>query len=360
MKRISARDQIRQEASTWVARLDGKVPSDELRASLHEWLQQGPDYVAEFRRMANLWGDLNVLTELAVPNESSATGKDKKWLGRSHFWDSLAIAACFAAVAVVLVWQMGWLSRWPTLNTETYSTAVGEQQLITLADGSTVLLNTNSHAEVHYDGKSRRIFLLAGEAFFSVKKDLQRPFLVYAGDSLIRAVGTAFSVQLTGAGVDLTTTEGTVELNVVDKSAARTHNEPKASGKPISDPTASAASVGTTHAFVSAGQKATTQGVIESIENVQQEKLAEELAWHDGMLRFSDDPLPVVIKEVSRYTDQTIIITDPRLQELRFGGQFKINQIDKLFSALESAFSVKVSTSANKTIELAYADSNNR
>src|SRR5258708_24248903 len=77
-----------------------------------------------------------------------------------------------------------------------YATAIGERKPVTLTDGSKVLLNTDSRIQIDYSAEQRIVRLLQGEAFFEVAHNRARPFLVYAGANVVRAVGTAFSVHV--------------------------------------------------------------------------------------------------------------------------------------------------------------------
>src|SRR5229473_648456 len=119
-----------------------------------------------------------------------------------------AAAAVLAAVAVGAIWlQQG------GGESQTLATAVGQQRNVTLADGSTVTLNTNTILETDLRRRTREIYLRKGEAHFQVAHDRSRPFLVHAGDAVVRAVGTAFEVRvLTDQHVDVVVDEGRVEV----------------------------------------------------------------------------------------------------------------------------------------------------
>src|SRR3546814_13586908 len=64
----------------------------------------------------------------------------------------------------------------------------------------------------------RQVELLAGRAKFDVAKDPQRPFTVAAGDKLVVAVGTSFSVELIDGQVRVILYEGQVEVR--DRNSA--------------------------------------------------------------------------------------------------------------------------------------------
>src|SRR5262249_36863484 len=79
-------------------------------------------------------------------------------------------------------------------------------------DGSTIVLNTDTEIDADLARGTRSIKLIRGEAEFEVAKDSRRPFLVYAGDHLVKAVGTAFTVCLRQKNVEVMVSEGVVEL----------------------------------------------------------------------------------------------------------------------------------------------------
>ncbi|MEO8451591.1 MAG: FecR domain-containing protein, partial [Gemmatimonadota bacterium] len=81
-----------------------------------------------------------------------------------------------------------------------YQTAVGQQQQIRLADGSTVDLAPDSRLEVGNGyGRTTRAVTLAGRGLFEVRHDAGRPFRVTAGGATIEDLGTAFEVAARGS-----------------------------------------------------------------------------------------------------------------------------------------------------------------
>ena len=77
-----------------------------------------------------------------------------------------------------------------------YETAIGEQSTVHLTDGTQLVLNTNSLVEVHYTNRDRLIRLERGEIHVQVAHDKARSLSVIAGDTIVRAVGTAFSLEI--------------------------------------------------------------------------------------------------------------------------------------------------------------------
>ena len=80
------------------------------------------------------------------------------------------------------------------------STPRGKDYHLTLADGTQVWLNAESHLEFpdRFTGDKREV-RLQGEAYFEVKKDAKHPFIVYSDYLTTRVLGTAFDVRARSA-----------------------------------------------------------------------------------------------------------------------------------------------------------------
>ena len=348
---MNATTSINQQACAWIAKLHGEPSAKDLQ-NFRAWMAQSPAHKTEVRQLAKLWGELDVLTELAVVQEPLSTQSTSARLFdkvaaliKLPNWNRPLAAMVTATLVAVLA-----LPIIIDINKTTYSTDIGEQELITLRDGSTVLLNTNSSIRVDYSLETRNISLLSGQAHFEVTKDNSRPFNVYAGKGLVRAVGTAFSVYLQPDIIEVTVTEGTIELSAVAPAPAPTN-------QPETEPTAPSKTI-TKLSLVTAGQNATMDqdtSSIDSIEVIDAPEIVQKLAWHQGLLRFSGDPLEDVVAEISRYTDLSIVILDPEIRDLRIGGFFKVGETEKMFQALETSFGVRVQRKGKNVALLAAA-----
>ncbi|WP_184550453.1 FecR family protein [Mucilaginibacter sp. FT3.2] len=72
----------------------------------------------------------------------------------------------------------------------------GQQKKITLADGTQIILNCGSTLTyaAKFNNTKREVYL-DGEAFFNVKHDASRPFLVHTGRLNVQVLGTSFNVR---------------------------------------------------------------------------------------------------------------------------------------------------------------------
>lgn len=108
-------------------------------------------------------------------------------------------ASIFFLIAFSFTVYMVAEERFMENNTLIYvekTTDIGESLKIDLPDGSIVWLNNASKIKYlnEFDSKSRKIFL-EGEAYFEVKKDRSKPFIVYASGIRTKVLGTSFNIN---------------------------------------------------------------------------------------------------------------------------------------------------------------------
>lgn len=131
--------------------------------------------------------------------------------GRAWRTPLVALAAGVVAIVGVAQWRS---AAGGSAATRVYTTAVGQRDSMTLADGSTVVLAPGSTLTVAagFNGAHRNV-TLEGAAFFEVRHDEDRPFIVRSGTAEIRDIGTAFLVKTDGeGGVSVAVTKGIVAL----------------------------------------------------------------------------------------------------------------------------------------------------
>ncbi len=366
------RKAIEEEAGAWLIKLDGdSAPSAEELASLREWLERSPVHREQLGSLADIWGKMNVLTELAVPL-GHPEGRTNRSFAESlrHAIPQMGRAGFVTAVIVIGIGVAAtfWLRPEPFLSSNgLYATAVGQQQSTTLADGSVVLLNTNSQIKVDYNSQYRNIRLLQGEAHFTVAKNAARPFRDDAGNGRVQAVGPPFSVYLKDNTIDVTVTEGKVELASV--SRPETNRLPPPGTPPGTDQSSGSnaiidSGIVETLGTIRAGESATLQSfldadivsTINAIETIEAQEMAKRLSWREGILTFAGDPLEVVVDEISRYTTVSIEITDPVVRATRIGGRFPIGETDAMFDHLEANFGLRVTRLSHDRVLVSVAE----
>jgi transmembrane sensor len=330
---------LASEAAAWVARFDAGDVSAKDQAAFQAWLNRSALHREAIAEYGSFWSEFDQLRQLTdsigAEREVDTQAKRSAVFSGTKYW----LAACAAAVIVVVGAGGVFMREIPDRPSaqhasaqqataprasvrQSYATAIGAQKKFTLADGSVVTLNTNSRIDVEILGNRRDIHLVHGEAYFEVVHDKTRPFTVYANQYVVRDIGTAFAVHLLDKClVNVRVTKGSVEI------AARTREGEVADG---------ARSLG----VIVAGHDVVFGQKIERAAVVSDAELGRKLAWRQGQLIYSGQPLAEVLADIGRYSDIEIELGDPALGKLPVGGAFSVNQTDAIFAALENNFGV--------------------
>ncbi len=345
------------QAAEWVLRLEreGGLTEQE-KIELTTWLDQSPSHLVHLKRLANVWTGANQLTDLAVSLQAKESLHNWFWslLSSFKYKRSAAILAATLVVLISISATTLYNTPDPSRMNGVVQTAVGDQKTLVLADGSVLKLNTQSKVRIAYNKTTRDIFLLDGEAHFTVNKDADRPFRVYAGYGRIHAIGTAFSVHLKDGAVDITVNEGRVGIASVESAT----NKSKL-GDADSYLEAATTSLGavTSLGMLRAGEAGAIVSELDDGDNevhtfdqlseITNIEVAKRTSWTRGVLIFSGEPLEDVVKEIGRYTNVDIEFADPAIRKIRIGGNFPVGETDVMFSSLETSFGLRV-TRLNK------------
>ncbi len=335
-------DRIDREATNWVVRKSrGLSEAEEIE--YRNWLAADPRHQDRIEAHAQTWsnmdglsmfragsGEADVDPDLFAPVQTSSSRR------ASRFAPLMAAAAAVAVVAVgAYLWRGGGTIDSPIYadKAERFETDSFERHF--LADGSFIELKSDSEAAVHYTADTRRFTLLRGEAHFSVAKDPLRPFVVVAGETEIRAIGTAFNVRLNNEEVELLVTEGVVRLSQTVVSGASANDaSPELFSREL---TASQRAV----------VKFDPAAPAPSIEKVSNDDIDELLAWKHEVLDFEETPLSRAVLEFNRRNLIQIEIADESLADLEIGASFRSDNIEGLVHMLE----ITAGAEADRSVE---------
>jgi transmembrane sensor len=334
-----ARETVVEQARHWIVELDAGDLSPGDLARLAQWLDESPVNRETFDRLRQQWRRMDAVQRLG--SGAADTAVVHKWVRKRHVRRAFVPVAVAAALAIVV--GSVWLMQAPSVHEVEYRTAVGQQRAIVLPDESLMTINTDTVVRVRFTEEERRLALRRGEALFEVVPDNERPFVVAAGNGVVRAVGTAFAVYLREESVEVTVTEGTVEV-----AAA-----PAASGslEPVQVPRDSPFPA---HVLRERHKLKYGQEVIETVA-VSEEEIRRSLAWRHGMLDFEAAPLSDVIAEANRYLQDRFIIKDPELETLEFTGYFRAGDVDLLIKLLESNEILRTTRADYRTVYITKA-----
>ena len=281
-------------AADWVARRDLGTLSAVEEAAFQAWLSADARHLGAYGRAEAVLGRLERLNATALDSASLEGAEQPKWNRRRLVLTGGVAASIAAALGIAQ-----YLPK--SIPDQAYSTAMGEVRKVVLADRSVVTLNTDTKIKVRFTEELREISLLQGEALFDVAKNKKRPFIVSAGDTQIRAVGTSFSVSmLPEKPVEVLVKEGVVELRRAGDSAAI--------------PVRASANIQAT---------APIDAPIVTVA-VPEQKLVRDLAWQGGQIALDNQSLEDAASEFARYSKVRIVV-DPAVSEKTITGLFAAN-----------------------------------
>ncbi|WP_432755305.1 FecR family protein [Pseudomonas sp. WMBT8] len=262
------------------------------------------DFSQEDEAIARVREDLKQRFPLPPPTPA----KNKRPAGKTL---GLLLLAIVAGVA--------WID--PAYRSEHVASQVGQRQALLLADGTQVLLDSNTEMTISWHLRSRQVELKAGQALFEVSPMVYRPFLVDAGLAVVRVVGTRFNVRRQEQDVQVTVAEGRVAVR--------------------------AAATGAVAALEPGQQLRVHKGQEARLGRVDVDDVT---AWQQSRLVFESTPLEDVIDTLQRYHRQPIRLMDPRLARLPVSGVFDSGHVDRLLALLPGILPVRVSTATDGSV----------
>lgn len=275
------------DALAWFTRLRRPESGAGERAAFADWLAADPAHAEAYGKVERLWQSQALSAALARLDSAALAVPRRARRRRAPGW---AVAAGLLLGVGWSVLATGYWDRWRA----DYASAAGEQRQVLLADGSRVLLNTDSALLVEYADGRRGVRLLRGEAYFEVQPDPARPFIVAAGNAQVRVLGTRFNVRA-----------GEVAAVDVESGVVACANQRGDSVKLL------------------AGQH--TEIAPRGVAPPTPADANRAFAWRQGRLIFQDQPLAQVLAELDRYHPGAIVVLGESLGQTRVSGNYRLD-----------------------------------
>ena len=280
------------------------------KEELHAWLSQSDENRRYFIEMQDLWNTLATQDKDTFDSEAAyrrfkarisfpqqPDGKKRRHFPAPVYW----------AAAVVLAFVLGGLSflvinnEIIQHNTKQYAIYVpyGAKTRVVLPDNSVVWLNAGSTLRYgqNFGQKSRQVALV-GEGYFEIAHNPAMPFTVNANQASVKVLGTKFDVKAypEDKQLDVTLLRGSIQLTTI--------YQPNKSLKLIPNQLAI---------------------VDKTQQNVTVEKVdaCEAAAWTKGKIVFDEELFGQIVRRLERDYNVTIDVKDPKINNLRFYGDFR-------------------------------------
>ncbi|MNR83571.1 fec operon regulator FecR [compost metagenome] len=199
-----------------------------------------------------------------------------------------------------------------------YKTAPGERRTITLADGGTLELNTDTALDIRYDATRRVIRLHQGEIMIRTAADnnvagaAARAFVVETRQGSIRALGTRFSVRSEQERSLVAVFEHAVEIAPIGSTEPPLRLE--------------------------AGQQAVFSDSTVTAPTPLERSMG---AWTRGMLIAVDQRMDSFLAELARYR-RGRLHCDPAVAAMQVTGAYRLDDIDAVLESLAASHAIRV------------------
>jgi len=307
-----------------VKHLTGEITSDE-QNTLQEWLEMDPGNQELFESYRKTWEGMDKVSGI------TSEDIDKEWLRLENAIDSdarvvsmkpekhtrrrfLSIAASIAVLITSFALLYWFIFQSPGIQIEAGNNSIQHE----FPDGSFASLNYNSTISYKktYNKNTRRIDL-AGEAFFEVQKDPEKPFIISSGDLEVKVLGTSFNVNAYPESdlIDVVVKTGRVSVETTGKMTNMVILEP--------------------------GERATFTKTDQELTKSVNNNINYQ-AWKTRRIEFEETTLGEAVKVLSNVYNHKINIDSPALAECRITVTFDSQELDAVLAVISSTLDISI------------------
>lgn len=245
---------------------------------------------------------------------------------RNRYVGILATAASLLLLitASVVIYTYSPQPDQSTAKQVAYTAGIQQHKVLSLSDGSTVRLNSNSRLTLPevFRGNRREV-ILQGEAFFEINPNPGKPFIVHTAHAVIKVLGTAFNVKASASAhnVQVAVREGKVSFR------------PKTPASPR-------------EVFLRKNQLGYLQVENDQIK-VEQVRIDNYLSWMTRRLVFDNTPLPVVCAQLERLYEIRCSIGSEELTGLHFTANFERRSLKKTLDVIARSLEIEYQVEEN-------------
>jgi transmembrane sensor len=310
---------IQKCAADWVfERHESENWTDDDQARLDAWLAESTAHRVAYVRLETALERSKRLAALRGSARNTAEPVQHKPRKRPYLIAAaIVVAAVFAGTAATVLSQRA--------QTQTFATALGAHKTIVLADGTRIELNTDTVLRAKIGRRQRLIWLDKGEAFFQVKHDASRPFIVAAGDYRVRDLGTKFSVRTDAHHLEVALVEGRARFEAANDNVRMRETD------------------------LTPGDVVVATAERVTISRKTESKLANDLAWRRGLLVFNYTTLADAAADFNRYNAKKIVVSGPAAR-LTVMGKFPATNVDLFGKVAKAVLGVRVEDRGNEIV----------
>lgn len=293
--------------------------SKEEAARVEAWAGESSDNADLLWQYQVVWSDMGVIRPLydGGYDVDAAWGRVMKPSRNGRAYPRLIKIAAMMVVSLGLAFLV-----WTIMPEHLPQIAKAEETILELplADGSVVVLNQGSsltYPEV-FEKEARQV-KLEGEAFFEVEPDEARPFVIEAGTTTIRVLGTAFNVRMDSAGVTVAVSSGKVLFTYRDSEIVLTK-----------------------------GMKGQYTSALGSVQKSRAGASDSDHYWRKKMLRYDGDALPAVVKQLEQVYGVSIQLEGGNFDNCMLSVHFENDPIEEVLEVIALTLNLEVTNTSNQ------------
>lgn len=299
-----------------------ELSSEELM-ELEEWIKESPDHESYYREYEELWFSATVSNvsskydvDAAIEAFFERTGAYKQQskfriLRKFSLFGRIAAAILFFLTMAISIYFVNGTNDTNIIAQTTVESPEGSKTQITLPDGTVVKLNGGTLLRYSHDyGVSNRNVEVEGEAFFDVRKDSKRPFVIKSSTVCLTVKGTKFNFRdyADESSSSVTLQAGSVSLTFNNTTSKEYTIIP--------------------------GQRITYDKK-QSIAKIEPCDVPSDIGWMYDKIILNGRTLEDIAHILQHAYNKEIEICDPSLKSLRFHGEFsQKNSIEDVLDAL--------------------------
>ncbi|MDF2621072.1 MAG: hypothetical protein K0S00_3731 [Xanthobacteraceae bacterium] len=296
---------LHEVAADWLMRVRSAPADAALARAFEDWLDESEDNRRAFAGVARSWELIGEVPPVHFDPQNDVESVARPIPAVAHPRRGRLLAAT-VALAACLVAFLAYPALLLLIEAD-YRTSTGTSRAITLDDGTRIALGADSAIAVDMAADRRMVQLLQGEAFFDVRPDPARPFVVDAGGVDVRVLGTSFNVRLSSADTTVELAEGSVDLDYPGHAEAQARLAP--------------------------GQSALVD--LETGRLTRGEIAPQDIGtWREGRLFVQDATIADVVEQLQRYHRAWIAVPDGALAARRVTGLYDLADPDRALRAL--------------------------
>lgn len=307
---------------------DSSITSEEQSGAIEELL---PDS-SERSQLLNMTEKIDLYFDLKKYSEESAWTKVERQIHKRPSTQKYGIKSLFlnpvfrvaaAIIVAALLTFSGYESFFKSKGGALVEITSASQILktVTLPDGTLVSLNSDTRLSYPqtFSGKTREVSF-EGEAFFEVKPDKNKPFIIHAGQAQIKVLGTSFNVSAypQTEQVEVVVETGRVQVSEQMTKTAKTNE-----------------------LILTPGDKGTLVYSSHTLHKTTNQN-PNYLAWKTRILTFKATSLAEVIGELEKVYKVNIRLADQELGGLMLTAQFNDYSLDFILKVIENTFLIEV------------------